>query len=169
MAIDTSKYVDRVRRLGMENSLTLDPGDIEGTLDLALQALADKVAASDAPWRLQKTYTIAITSGLTADLNSGNPDLMTGALFRVSHPDAPTTFVPNLSDLDRPSNQMFYKWTIAENKIQMRKGDGLTAPANGNLTVSACYVPTISTVPYILEDNLVEEGYRLARTNAPTQ
>jgi hypothetical protein len=171
VAISQAQFEARVMRLAAQRGVTLDIADVSESLPLALGRLARAVADSPSYAYLHKDFSaVAITSG-TADL-SAMTDILIDTIERVADNSDPVNVYSRLPnganrmDLDDPRNEMYYHYVIEGFKLYARNGNGVDFPPNANITVTANFVPVISTVPTVLEDDLIEAGFEVAAERA---
>jgi hypothetical protein len=165
MALNVTKYVDRVLRLAAQRGIDLEDANVESTLPIALLHLQRQVAESPKRAHLEKTSSaLTLTSGAVSLATL--TDLPYDAIKSVTHSDGTrVTVLPpgsTLRDLLYPRNAYTY-WGVVENGVTLYvyKGEG-TAADNGTVTIEYGFIPIISTVPDQLVPDLIEAGLALA-------
>lgn len=163
--MNQAQYEQKVLRLAAQRGVTLDITDVSESLDNALDYLAREVAQSPLYYHLQKDYTVAIASG-TADL-SAETDILIDTVERVQHEDGSVfSRLPagaNRSDLTLPRNEFQPFYVIERNAIFAKMGNGVDTPADGDLTVTANFVPTLATLPGVFDPDLIEAGFMISQ------
>lgn len=176
-----AEYVQRVRELGLQHGLTLDPGDIRDGLDTALGLVSAKIAQeSDYPLQ-QNVWTFTMTGG---EVSLGaTDDIMIETIDTVLHPDIDglgtqqyLSRIPNgtRADLAHYTNRMFPPYIIEDNTIVASLGLGAypdvsdIPPNNNAVKVTANQVATIANLAVQYEPDLILAGLMLA-TQAPAE
>ena len=135
---------------------------VEAALPSALRALAVKVAAQprEIATYLEKTVapTIASTSAdLTSFLSISEPILVKAPFTQVTHASVslPFVFVPDVTRLQWESSPDLAFYTVDGNIIKFVPPTGVTV--SGALTVTASFIPQLSSVRQVLEPLLIDE------------
>lgn len=131
--------------------------DIESDIPKAIDAVVEATMESDKAELLQKTSgNLAVASGSIT--LSSLTDLKINGIIRVVLADG--TILQNARSwayLRTPKNNAYYQWYhIEQNTLYAMKANG-TNVANTNCTVVYQFTPTITTIPYDLVPDLIDE------------
>lgn len=147
----------------------------------ALKSLGYQVMNSNDPMvkqKLIKDFTVTASAGtasLTTPLTASEPmilESLKSATMTHSTSDYPFQHLFDRQSLvlDRPSFGLIYDW-VNGNTLRTRDTDGSLTALSGTVTISANYVPILTTVSgdQTLEEMLVEELVRVASTGIGAQ
>lgn len=162
----TFELIDRVLSKLGEPSPIAGP-EIEGILPLALRAFAVMIAAGPNRELLRKDFSVTITAGvgdLTASLDAAEPlllEAMQSAEIYSTGGTTPWQFLPDRAQLGLSRPNMFVYYTVEKTNLRTRNTDSSLTSLATTATVTASYVPALSSVPSSIEDILVDVVIRV--------
>ncbi len=165
MAISKTQWVSDVRDALLAMGKDVLPDTIEGGLNYCLQQLADMAAADEKiRVRLQQSFSITLTSGVATLPTTliTSPDAIGAFTVTLANTTNPLQYLPQ--GLDRYAAPPFSDWlyyTIHNGQITVFDYTGAVTSETA-VTLLGNFVPTISTVPDVLSDDLVAIGIKWA-------